>query len=295
MHNPHMQRAAPVMREGDVSCLSGKGFHRMHYVEWGDPRAERVVICVHGLTRNGRDFDEMARALPELRVVCPDVVGRGMSDWLRAKEDYGYPQYCADMAVLIARVTGAGQRLCWVGTSMGGIIGMLLAASRDTPIEKLVVNDVGAIVPKDALERIGTYVGKDPRFGSLRELEAYLRLVCASFGPLTDGQWRHLAEHGARQHEDGRWGMRYDPDIAGAFRSAPLAAVDLWQYYDAIRCPTLLLRGAQSDLLLKDTAVEMTRRGPRARLVEFEGVGHAPMLMAADQIAAVRHFLLGDG
>ena len=283
------------MRSGDIACLGKHGFHRMHYVEWGDPQAERVVICVHGLTRNGRDFDELARALPELKVVCPDIVGRGASDWLRAKEDYGYPQYCADMTALMARVTGAGQRVYWVGTSMGGILGMLLAASPGTPIEKLVVNDVGAIVPKEALERIATYVGKDPRFQSLRELEGYLRLVCASFGPLTDGQWRHLAEHGARQHEDGRWGMRYDPDIAAAFRNAPLATVDLWQYYDAIRCPTLLLRGAQSDLLLKDTAVEMTRRGPRARLVEFEGVGHAPMLMAAEQIATVRNFLLSDG
>jgi pimeloyl-ACP methyl ester carboxylesterase len=289
-----MQRAAPAMREGDISCLSGKGFHRMHYVEWGDPAAGRVVICVHGLTRNGRDFDELARALPELRVVCPDVVGRGASDWLHAKEGYGYAQYSADMTALIARVTDAGQRVYWVGTSMGGILGMLLAASPRTPIEKLVVNDVGAVVPKEALERIGTYVGKDPRFQSLRELEGYLRLVCASFGPLTDTQWRHLAEHGARQHEDGRWGMGYDPDIALPFRNGPVAAVDLWQYYDAIRCPTLLLRGAQSDLLQKDTALQMTRRGPRARLVEFDGVGHAPMLMAADQIDAVRDFLLRD-
>jgi pimeloyl-ACP methyl ester carboxylesterase len=224
-------------------------------------------------------------------------VGRGSSDWLSAKADYGYPQYCADMAALIARVTGSGtgHRIYWVGTSMGGILGMVLAASAQTPIEKLVVNDVGALIPKEALERIGAYVGRDPRFDDLRALEAYLRLVCVSFGPLTDAQWRHLAEHGAKRHEDGRWGLSYDPDIAAAFRNGPIAAVDLWRYYDAIRCPTLLLRGAQSDLLRRDTALEMTRRGPRARLVEFEGVGHAPMLMAADQIAAVREFLLNDG
>ena len=291
-----MQRATPGMREDDVSCLSGKGFHRMHYVEWGDPRAERVAICVHGMTRNGRDFDELARALPELRVVCPDVVGRGSSDWLQAKEGYTYTQSCGDMTSLIARVTGSGavRRLYWIGTSMGGILGMLLAAVPRTPIEKLVVNDVGAIIPKEALERIAAYIGEDPRFPSLGELEAYLRLIYASFGPLTDAQWRHLAEHGARRHADGRWGMRHDPGIAVPLRKGPLAAVDLWQHYDAIRCPTLLLRGAQSDLLRTDTAQEMTRRGPRARLIEFEGVGHAPMLMAADQIEAVRDFLLKD-
>ena len=283
------------MRENSVSCLSAAGFHRMHYVEWGDPAAERVVICVHGLTRNGRDFDELAQALlPDVRIVCPDVVGRGRSDWLQAKEAYGYGQYLADMTALIARVTagGAPQHIYWVGTSMGGVIGMLLASSPKSPLEKLVLNDVGAVIPKAALERIAAYVGKDPRFASCRELELWLRVVCAPFGPLTDAQWRHLTGHGAKQHADGSWGMRYDPGIAIAFQAGPLADVDLWQPYDAIRCPTLLLRGALSDLLAKDTAVQMTQRGPRPALVEFAGIGHAPMLMAADQIAAVRDFLL---
>jgi pimeloyl-ACP methyl ester carboxylesterase len=285
------------MREDSVSCLSAAGFHRMHYVEWGDPAAARVVICVHGLTRNGRDFDELAQALsPEFRVVCPDIVGRGRSDWLQAKAAYGYVQYCADLTALIARVTapggGAARRVYWVGTSMGGVIGMLLAASPRSPIEKLVLNDVGAEIPQAALERIGAYVGKDPRFKSSRELELYLRVICAPFGPLTDAQWRHLAEHGAKQHEDGSWGMGYDPGIAVPFQQGPIAAVDLWQYYDAIRCPTLLLRGAQSDLLTPETAARMTQRGPRPKLVEFSGIGHAPMLMAGDQTAMVRNFLL---
>ncbi|MBI2296719.1 MAG: alpha/beta hydrolase [Betaproteobacteria bacterium] len=301
------------MREHHVLCLSTKGFHRMHYVEWGDPACESVVICVHGLTRNGRDFDFLAQALlPEFRVVCPDVVGRGKSDWLYAKEEYGYPQYCADMTALIARVTarpdsgrllgrlarwlgrisGKAKRICWVGTSMGGIIGMLLASRPNSPIVKLVLNDVGTVVPKAALERIATYVGKDPRFKTFEELEGYVRMVSAPFGPLTDEQWRHLTLHGAKQHEDGSWGMCYDPDIALPFRKGPLADVDLWQFWDAVACPTLLLRGAQSDLLLKDIAAQMTQRGPKPRLIEFEGVGHAPMLMAADQIKVVRDFLL---
>lgn len=284
------------MKTDHVMCLGTRGFHRMQYVEWGDAAAERVVICVHGLTRNGRDFDALAQALPEFRVVCPDVVGRGGSDWLPAPEDYGHQQYCADMAVLIARVAAADggkpRRLYWVGTSMGGILGMLLAASPKTPIEKLVVNDVGALIPAAALERLRTYVGKDPRFKTYRELETYTRAVCAPFGPLTDTQWRHLTEHGAKQHQDGSWGMSYDPGIGVPFQKAASEDVDLWQPYDAIRCPTLLLRGAQSDLLLADTAARMKERGPKARLVEFAGIGHAPMLMASDQIEVVRDFLL---
>ena len=285
------------MKSDHVLCLSGTGFHRMHYVEWGDPDAERVAICVHGLTRNGRDFDFLAQALaPDCRVVCPDIAGRGNSDWLYAKKDYAYPQYCADIAALIARVTAGGKprRVYWVGTSMGGVIGMLLASRTQSPIEKLVLNDVGTVIPKAALERICSYVGRDPRFKTLDELEAMLRIVCAPFGPLTDAQWRHLAETGARQHEDGSWGLRYDPGIAIPFQKGPFEDVDLWPFWDAIACPTLLLRGANSDLLLKETATAMTQRGPRPRLVEFEGVGHAPMLMADDQIRVVRDFLLGS-
>lgn len=283
------------MNSDFILGLDPGGFHRIHYTDWGDPAAERIVICVHGLTRNGRDFDFLAQALaPDFRVICPDIAGRGNSDWLSSKEDYAYPQYCADMAALIARVTAGSKprRVYWVGTSMGGIIGMLLASRPKSPLEKLVLNDVGTVIPRAALERIGSYVGRDPRFKSLSELEAWLRIVCAPFGPLTDAQWRHLAETGTRQYEDRSWGLRYDPGIAIPFQKGPLADVNLWPLWDAITCPTLLLRGANSDLLLKDTALSMTQRGPRPELVEFEGIGHAPMLMADDQIKAVREFLL---
>src|SRR5262249_15365500 len=285
------------MREDYVSCLSAGGFHHMHYFEWGDPAAEHVVICAHGLTRNGRDFDTLAQALlPEFRVVCPDVVGRGKSDWLQVKEDYGYLQYCADMAALLARVTGpgasAGPHVYWVGTSMGGIIGMLLASRPKTPIEKLVLNDVGTLIPKAALERIAAYVGKDPRFKTFEELEAYVRLVSAPFGPLTNAQWKHLTETGAKRREDGSWGLCYDPGIAAAFQKRSVADVDLWTYWDAMSCPTLLLRGVKSDLLLRETAAAMTRRGPKPQLLEFDGIGHAPALMADDQVKVVRDFLL---
>ena len=250
---------------------------------------------MHGLTRNARDFDFLAGMLAgEFRVICPDVAGRGQSEWLASKTDYNYVQYMTDMTALIARVTGdARKTVHWVGTSMGGLLGILLASVPTTPIAKLVVNDAGTLVPKAALERMARYVGKDPRFGTLEELEAYLRRISAPFGPLTDEQWRHLTVHGAKQHADGSWGMSYDPAIGLALQGA-LADIDLSAQWNAIRCPTLLLRGAQSDVLLAETAQAMTASGPKAKLVEFAGMGHAPMLMSEDQARVVRDFLLND-
>ena len=277
------------MREHTLPCLGPHGFHRIHYYEWGEADNPNTLICVHGLTRNGRDFDDLARALSsEYRVLCPDVVGRGKSEWLSHKEEYGYPLYCSDMAALIAR-SGA-QYVDWVGTSMGGLIGMFLAAQPNSPVRRLIMNDVGAFIPKASLKRLSAYVGKDPRYASFDEFEQYIRVVSSPFGPLTDAQWRHLAQTNARQYEDGRWGPNYDPALGHAFRTAPKDVV-LWQFWDKVRCPTLLLRGAVSDLLIEKTAEEMTRRGPKAKLVEFAGIGHAPMLMAEDQIRAVREFL----
>ena len=281
------------MLERSLPCLSPHGFHRMTYYEWGDAGNPRVLICVHGLTRNGRDFDDLARALsPDYRVLCPDVPGRGKSEWLAHKEDYSYPVYCADMAALIAR-SGA-QSVDWVGTSMGGLIGMLLAAQPNSPIRKLVMNDVGPFIPKASLERLATYVGKPVSYDSFEALEQYIRTVSASFGPLTDAQWRHLTLTTATRKEDGRWGTNYDPTISLPF-TGPIADVVLWPFWDQVRASTLLLRGTESDLLLTETARDMTTRGPKAKLVEFAGIGHAPMLMASDQINVVRQFLLGQG
>lgn len=282
------------MIEQHLLCINRDSFHRLHYTDWGDPANPRAVICVHGLTRNCRDFDALATALQDrLRVVSISMAGRGLSEWLPNKDDYGYPQYMNDVTALIARITATGAReIDWVGTSMGGMLGMLLAARPNTPIRRLVLNDVGTLIPKASMERIGAYVGKNPLFASFAELEQYVRTVSAPFGPLSDAQWRHLAEHNAKQHADGRWGMNYDPDIAQPFRKAAARDIVLWNYYDAVKCPTLLLRGAQSDLLLHETALEMTQRGPKPELVEFAGVGHAPALMADEQIAAIRDFLL---
>ncbi len=278
------------MRPRSLHCLGPHGFHRTAYTEWGEPAESRVMVCVHGLTRTGRDFDFLAQALlAQRRIVCPDVVGRGHSDWLTHKQDYGYPLYLSDMSALIAR-TGVDQ-VDWVGTSMGGLIGMMLAAQPNTPIRRLVINDVGAFIPRAALERLAQYVGKAPAFPSVNAYERYLRVVAAGFGSLTDDQWRHLATHSSRSYDDGSVAVGYDPAIGDAF-AGELKDVVLWPLWDAISCPTLLLRGADSDLLLRETAREMTERGPRARLVEFPGVGHAPMLMSEDQIAVVKDFLL---
>ena len=267
--------------------LSQTGFHRVAYRSAGSDATP--LVCVHGLTRNSGDFDILAHQLADIRcVVAPDIVGRGASDWLANPRLYGYPQYCADMAALIARLDV--DHVDWIGTSMGGLIGMMLAAQPASPIRMLVLNDVGPFVSSSALERIATYVGNDPSFDDLSSLEAYLRQVHAPFG-LSDEQWRLLAEQSVRRRPDGRLGLAYDPAIAEPIKAAPIEDVDLWALYDRIRCPVLVLRGALSDILSAETAAEMARRGPRATVKTFEGIGHAPMLMAEDQIAAVRTWL----
>ncbi|HLG89271.1 MAG TPA: alpha/beta hydrolase [Alphaproteobacteria bacterium] len=270
--------------------LSQAGFHRNAYWEWPSTHlGSPTLIALHGLTRNGRDFDGVAGALADgFRVICPDVVGRGRSDRLPDSALYGYPQYLADAAALIARLDV--ERVDWLGTSMGGLVGLMLAAQPGTPIRRLILNDVGPFIPKAALERIGGYVGNDPWFESMDELEGYLRRVHAPFGPLTDLEWAHLALWSARSQPDGGFRLAYDPAIARAF-APPLSDADLWPLWDRIACPVLVIRGVLSDLLLSETAVEMIRRKPDTELVEFPECGHAPALFAAAQIAAIRDWL----
>lgn len=284
-----------TMRQRKVQCLSPAGLHDMAYVEWGDAANPKVVVCVHGLTRCARDFDFVAQALaPQYRVVCPDVVGRGRSDWLANKSLYGVPQYAADMVTLLARLDVEG--VDWVGTSMGGLIGMALAAQPRTPVRRLLLIDVGPVVTAESIARISEYVGKGPRFDSIEQAEAYIRLVAAPFGALTDAQWRHLAEHSVKPAADGKLDLHYDPGIAEPFRAAMgdgTKDYELWQIYDLIRCPTRVLRGETSDVLTPETAQQMASRGPRPQVIEIAGVGHAPMLMDDVQIAHVRAFLHG--
>jgi len=277
-----------------VQCLDARGLHRTAYWEWGDPANRKVLVCVHGLSRQGRDFDTLARALcGDYRVVCPDVVGRGQSDWLADPAGYQLPAYVGDMVTLLARLDATSVH--WVGTSMGGLIGLGLAALPKSPIERLVLNDVGPTIQADAIARIGTYLGAPIRWNSLDEAADYLWSISQGFGPHSRDQWLALTRPMLKADGDG-FKPHYDPAISVPFRSlTPEAATSgeaaLWYMYDAIRVPTLLLRGAQSDLLTRDTAQAMTQRGPKARLVEFEGVGHAPTLNAPDQVAAVREFL----
>ena len=293
MAEPDVTPAAqPAARRRSVQCASAAGLHRIAYFEWGDPRNRDALICVHGLTRSARDFDALARALcGQFRVVCPDLAGRGDSDRLADPKLYAVPQYVADMVTLIARLDA--ESVSWLGTSLGGLVGMVLAAQPGTPVKKLVLNDAGPLVSKNALQRIGDYVGKAPAFASLDEAEKYVRTISAPFGPHSDAQWRFLAQTWVRKQPDGTWRPHYDARIAEAYRAQPLDRdLDLWPIFDAVRCPTLVLRGEHSDLLSHDTALEMTRRGPKAKLAEIRGVGHAPTLLHADQIGIVSDFLL---
>ncbi len=277
-------------RAGSFLSLSPSGFHRVAYTDWGQPDGRQATVCVHGLTRNSRDFDLLAAALAQdRRVVCADVPGRGASDWLSVPSEYGYPTYMADISALLAHI--GAERVDWIGTSMGGLIGMLLAAQPGSPIRRLVINDIGPFIPKAALMRIGDYVGSAPTFASVGDLDSYLRRVHAPFGPLTDEQWAHMAKTSAVTTGDGAYTLHYDPAIADAFHAGPIDDINLWPVWDRIQCPTLVLRGEQSDVLLAETADEMTRRGPRATLLTFAGMGHAPALMADDQIAAVADWL----
>lgn len=266
------------------------GEYGLSYADWGDPGAGRVVVCAPGLTRNGRDFDHLATVLQaDARVICPDMVGRGLSDPLDDPEQYALPTYVGHMLQLLDALRL--ERVDWVGTSLGGLIGMGVAASGAERIRKLVLNDVGPFLPKAALQRINAYLGKALRFATLDLLEAHLREIHAGFGPLSDAEWRHLAEHSASRRDDGRFGLNYDQRLGAPMTKGPIEDIDLWPVWDQIQCPVLVLRGAESDLLLVETALEMTRRGPAAEIVEIDGTGHAPALMAKDQIEIVRDWL----
>ena len=278
-----------------VQCLDGRGLHRMAYWEWGDPADRRVLVCAHGLSRQGRDFDTLAQALgTHYRVVCPDVVGRGRSDWLADPMGYAIPAYVADMVTLLARLDA--ESVDWVGTSMGGLIGLGLASLSGSPLRSLVLNDVGPVIEPVSLQRIGSYLGQPAHWKTVDEAADALWAISQGFGPHTRAQWLALTRPQLKPEGDG-FKPHYDPAIAVPFRLitpelAKAGEAALWQSYDRVACRTLLLRGAESDLLSAATAQAMTQRGPKPRLVEFAGVGHAPMLIQPEQVAAVREFVL---
>ncbi len=289
-----------------VTCPDAVNSHRMAYWQWGNPASRHVVMCVHGLTRQGRDFDTLAQALcnalgGDIRVICPDVVGRGQSDWLVDPQGYQLMAYALDMVTLLEQLQPT--TLDWVGTSMGGLIGMVVAGQPLFPefakIRRLVLNDVGPTIEWQALQRIGQYLGKIPVFDSEQQAADALWTIASSFGPHTPQQWLALTRPQLRVLDDGsgRLTLRYDPALAESFKavtpeSAAQGEALLWQTYDQITADTLLVRGADSDLLSTATALAMTQRGPKARLIEFVGVGHAPTFVAPDQLQAVLSFLL---
>jgi pimeloyl-ACP methyl ester carboxylesterase len=279
------------LRQDDFLGLSTGGFHRVAYTEWGSRRERRVAMCVHGLTRNGRDFDVLARALQRRRrVACPDIVGRGRSDWLTDKSQYTFITYCADMTALLARLGGTS--VDWIGTSMGGQIGMILAAQPNTPIRRLVLNDIGPLVPKEAPRRLLAYAEKQPApFKSLAAAERYMRDIYAPFGKLSDAEWAHITRHSVHEIKGGRYALAYDPGLVEPLKDMQRADFHIWPLWDRIRCPVLVLRGTESDVLLRSTAEEMQTRGPPTEVIEFEGIGHAPTLTSPKHVRIVCDWL----
>ncbi len=277
-----------------VQCLGARGLHRVAYTEWGDAANPRVLVCVHGLTRQGRDFDVLAQALcSHYRVVCPDVVGRGHSDWLADPAGYVIPSYVADMVTLLARLNA--QSVDWVGTSMGGLIGMGLASLPGSPIRRLVLNDVGPRIEFEALARIGRYVGLPAHWATEEEAADALWAISKGFGPHSREQWLALTRPQLRPDGAG-FKSHYDPAIGAAFRAltpelAQAGEAFMWQSFARIACPTLVLRGTASDLLSAATLAQMQACGPHISVQEFAGVGHAPTLVQPEQVAVVQRFL----
>jgi len=290
----------PEAKIKSVQCFSMSGLHQMAYKEWGEEDNPNVLVCVHGVTRVSDDFDNLAQSLcKEYRVVCPDVVGRGRSGSLVNPQLYRLPQYVSDMVTLLARVLANGERqtVDWFGTSMGGLIGMGLASLPDSPVSKLVLNDIGPTLDWVAIQRIGDYIAQEVRFPTFKAGAEFVKMVSTTFGEHTDAEWHKLAADVLRQEKDGSWVRHYDMGLALPFQSvtpesAKADEAMLWAAYDAIRCPTLLVRGENSDLLSRETAEAMTQRGPKAKLVEIPNVGHAPTFLHDDQIAIAKDFLL---
>ncbi len=275
-----------------VTSLSRSGNHRVAYAEWGDPTAAKVAICVHGLTRQGRDFDPLALSLAQrgYRVLCPDLPGRGRSDWLDDPRDYEVQQYVVDMVMLLAR-SGAPE-VDWIGTSLGALIGMQMASTPKSPIRRMVVNDVGPFLSSRSLLRFGKYLWSMPKsFANFHAAEAYFREILAPYGVLGDSEWFHLTTHSIARGEDGRYRLLIDPGVGRVFRNVMYVSVSMWKQWDAMRSPVLVLRGQHSDLLTPDIAQEMSTRGPPSKLVEFPDCGHAPALMDRRQIGTIVQWL----
>ena len=294
---PQAQNSAPaVLHAGDtffVQCTNGDGSHRMAYHAWGDPSNPKVLLCVHGLTRRGSDFNTLAQAMSkDYYVVCPDVVGRGDSDRLQNPMMYAVPQYVADMASLVKHLGVA--HVDWLGTSMGGLIGMVYASMPNSPIRRMLINDVGPRIEPEAIKRLGSYVGQTFSFANRADALERLNAICASFGEHTPQEWE-IYNGPMLIQKNGLWEMHYDPDISVPFASVnPIMAkageMAMWHAFKQIHIPMLIVRGGNSDLLSAKTVAEMCKVNPYARSIEIPNVGHAPAFVKAEQIALAKEF-----
>lgn len=298
------------MKKSHFLGLTEDGFHKIAYTEWGTPHPTLPpVLCVHGLTRNGRDFDTLANHLSEQgrHVFCPDMAGRGNSDWLKNPNNYMFEQYITDMGAMIARMQSP--QIDFVGTSMGGLIGMIMASMPQTPIRRLVMNDIGAQIPVKGITRLAQYAGKDPEFKSLEEANQYFKSVYGDFGQLSEAQWLQLTEHSIREIAPGRFQTKLDPHIKRtpakskmvwklllnpqkAFEGT-LFDVDLWQMWRKVTCPVLVIHGARSDLLLPGIIKKMQETHRETEVLEIANAGHAPALLDQAQIGFISNWLLG--
>jgi len=271
--------------------LSTQGFHQLHYMKWGQPTEKEPVICAHGLTRNSHDFDCLAQDLAQDRqIACPDIVGRGQSDWLTEPNFYGYPQYMADANALMARLNSS--RFDWVGTSMGGLIGMFLAGQPQTPLRRLVMNDIGAVIPGKALQRIRKYVSLQPHLSSLDQANKYIRQILAPFGNLTEEQWQQLVRYSFRRDDTSSYVMNYDPNIIKSLgHETESPNIEFWPFWEKVACPVLLIHGQNSDVLTPPIIAQMKEIKKDLEVITFPDTGHAPALMNAEQISCIRSFL----
>lgn len=296
-----------------VTCASPAGAHRMAYWQWGDPNNDKVLLCVHGLTRSGRDFDPLARKLSQkYKVICPDIVGRGKSDWLANPMFYAIPQYVADMFTLIARLNP--KSIDWIGTSMGGLIGLGLSFAINVaakanpqslghslpndnllPLNKMVLNDIGPVINNQGLGRIAEYVGQDHSFDSFEQAVEYIKLVSSDFGEHSQSEWQELTKN-VMVNVDGKWRKHYDLNIAIPMAQESSTAVKgaeqiLWPAYESLNDKVLIVRGENSDLLLPETVDEMLKRNKNASLFTVKNNGHAPTLRNKEQISTIEEFL----
>jgi len=273
-------------------CPDPQGSHEIAYIQWGDTRNPRILLCLHGLTRNGRDFDYLAAVLAqEYRVICPDIVGRGQSDWLKRSEDYSLTVYINDILTLLTELQIS--TVDWLGNSLGGLIGMSLAAQHPQRIRRLILNDIGAFIPQTALAQIEQYfIHKPDYFQSLEAVDIFFRATHQALGALTDEQWQHLAYHCVHLLPNGGYCLAYDPKLAQVFQNFAQQDVVLWATWREVHCPVLILHGLESVLLSTETIAAMQAIHPQTEIVTFPGIGHTPALMSAEQIEVVRQWLL---